>query len=59
MELDAELSAMPRVLHGLTAAVALGRAFPAVSYTHLCDGTLKFTRGQKRKIHVIPAEQTA
>ena len=25
----------------------------------LCDGTLKFTRGQKRKIHVIPAEQTA
>ena len=28
MELDAELSAMPRVLHGLTAAVALGRAFP-------------------------------
>ena len=22
----------------------------------LCDGTLKFTRGQKRKIHVIPAE---
>ena len=28
MELDAELSAMPRVLHGLTAAVALGRAVP-------------------------------
>ena len=28
MELDAELVAMPRVLHGLTAAVALGRAFP-------------------------------
>ena len=28
MELDAVLSAMPRVLHGLTAAVALGRAFP-------------------------------
>ena len=25
----------------------------------LCDGTLKFTRGVKRKIHVIPAEQTA
>ena len=25
----------------------------------LCDGTLKFTRGDKRKIHVIPAEQTA
>ena len=28
MELGAELSAMPRVLHGLTAAVALGHAFP-------------------------------
>lgn len=31
MELDAELVAMPRVLHGLTAAVALGRAFPELS----------------------------
>ena len=31
MELDAELSAMPRVLHGLTAAVALGRAFPELT----------------------------
>lgn len=28
MELDAELRAMPRVLHGLTAAQALGREFP-------------------------------
>lgn len=28
MELDAELAAMPRVLHGLTAAKALGREFP-------------------------------
>ena len=22
----------------------------------LCDGTLKFTKGDKRKVHVIPAE---
>ena len=31
MELSDELRAMPRVLHGLTAAVALGRAFPELS----------------------------
>lgn len=31
MELDAELRAIPRVLHGMTAAVALGRDFPCLS----------------------------
>lgn len=31
MAVDPELQAMPRVLHGMTAAVALGRAFPCLS----------------------------
>lgn len=31
MAIDPELQAMPRVLHGMTAAVALGRAFPCLS----------------------------
>lgn len=31
MEIDAELQAMPRVLHGMTAAVALERDFPCLS----------------------------
>lgn len=30
MELDDELRGMPRVLHGMTAAVALGHEFPAI-----------------------------
>ena len=39
MELDAELVAMPRVLHGLTAAVALGRAFPFGKKAYGCTKT--------------------